>query len=86
MFLAVILRPKVLEVCCGQFDNDQDAWKGQPYDTDRGVKQTCSPQNETPASCPETRMLTETRAIGDAIDMPNYKRLFSSSFDRLPKV
>jgi hypothetical protein len=28
--------------------NDQEAWKGQPYDTDRGIKQTCSPQNESP--------------------------------------
>lgn len=66
--------------------NDQDAWKGQPYDTDRGVKQTYSPQNESPTNWPETQMLTETRAIGDAIDIANYKRLFSSSFDRLPKI
>lgn len=85
MFLAVFLRHKVLVVNLND-SNDRDAWKGQPYNADRGVKRTYSPQNESPTNWLETQMLTETRAIGDATDTANYKRLFSSSFDRLPKV
>jgi hypothetical protein len=70
--LAVILgaqRPSRFTVVNLNDGNDQDAWKGQPYDTDRGVKQTYSLQNESPTNWPETQMLTETRAIDDAIDI-----------------
>lgn len=57
MFLAVFLRHKVLVVNLND-SNDQDAWKGQPYDADCGVKRTYSPQNKSPTNWPETQMLT----------------------------
>jgi hypothetical protein len=35
---------------------------GQPYDTDRDVKQTYRPQNQIPINWPETQILTENES------------------------